>query len=54
MSDLAEVLASASRLDEAATVLKQGLKCYERKRNLAMVTMTRARLAELSTVAWTP
>jgi class 3 adenylate cyclase len=49
LGDLAEVLASARRLDEAAIVLTQALECYQRKRNLAMVTLTRARLAELST-----
>jgi class 3 adenylate cyclase/tetratricopeptide (TPR) repeat protein len=45
--DLAEVLASADRSDEAAAALEQALERYERKKNLAMVKQVRLRLAAL-------
>ena len=47
LCDLAEVLHSAGRSDEAAATLAQALERYERKNNLAMATQVRDRLAEL-------
>jgi tetratricopeptide (TPR) repeat protein len=47
LCDLAEVLRAAGRTDEAAAALEQALNRYERKKNLAMVTQVRPRLAEL-------
>jgi len=45
--DLAEVLNSAGRTEEAAAALTQALKRFERKKNLAMAERVRARLEEL-------
>jgi tetratricopeptide (TPR) repeat protein len=45
--DLAEVLAAAGRIDEAADALEQALDRYERKKNLAMVAQVRPRLEAL-------
>jgi hypothetical protein len=45
--DLAEVLHTAGRADEAAATLSQALELYERKMNLAQAAQTRNRLAEL-------
>jgi class 3 adenylate cyclase/tetratricopeptide (TPR) repeat protein len=45
---LAEVLAASERTDEAASTLEQAVERYRRKKNLAKVTQTRARLAELA------
>jgi len=45
--DLAEVLAAAGRLDEAAEALEQALDRYERKKNLAMVAQVRPKLEAL-------
>jgi tetratricopeptide (TPR) repeat protein len=45
--DLACVLAEASRLEEAATVLRQALARYERKGVIPAINRTRARLAEI-------
>jgi class 3 adenylate cyclase len=45
--DLAEVLHSAGRADEAMESLEQALERYERKRNVVMANRVRARLAEL-------
>ncbi len=47
LCDLAEVLYSAGRADEATAALEQALDRYERKRNLAMAKRARARLAEM-------
>jgi class 3 adenylate cyclase/tetratricopeptide (TPR) repeat protein len=47
LCDLAEVLAAAGRVDEAAEALEQALERYERKKNLAMVAQVRPRLAEI-------
>jgi tetratricopeptide (TPR) repeat protein len=47
LCDLAEVLAAAGRIDEAAVALEQALEHYERKENLAMVAQVRPRLEEL-------
>jgi class 3 adenylate cyclase/predicted negative regulator of RcsB-dependent stress response len=47
LCDLAEVLATAGRTDEATDALEQALERYERKRNLAMVAQVRPRLDEL-------
>ena len=46
-SDLADVLMSAGRGDEAAQALEQALERYARKKNLAMVAQVRPRLKEL-------
>jgi tetratricopeptide (TPR) repeat protein len=45
--DLAEVLASAGRTNEAAEALERALDRYERKKNLAMVAQVRPRLEKL-------
>jgi tetratricopeptide (TPR) repeat protein len=45
--DLAEVLATAGRHDEAAAELEQALERAQRKKNLALARQVRARLAEL-------
>ena len=45
--DLAEVLAAAGRLDEAAAALEQALDRCQRKKNLALARQVRERLAEL-------
>ena len=47
LCDLAEVLRSAGRTEEATATLEQGLERYERKRNIARAKRARARLAEL-------
>jgi class 3 adenylate cyclase len=47
LCDLAEVLRSAGRVEEAAAALEQALERYERKRNLVMAEQVRARLLEL-------
>ena len=44
LCDLAEVLRSAGRLQEAVTILEQALERYERKRNLPMAAQIRQRL----------
>ena len=44
LCDLADVLASAGRVDQAAGALEQALQRYEAKRNLAMVAQVRPRL----------
>jgi class 3 adenylate cyclase/tetratricopeptide (TPR) repeat protein len=49
--DLAAVLASAGRTEEAAAVLEQALERYEEKQNLAMSAQVRARLADLDALA---
>jgi ATP/maltotriose-dependent transcriptional regulator MalT len=49
LADLADVLASAGRTDEAADALEQALDRYERKKNLALVAQVRPRLEELRT-----
>jgi class 3 adenylate cyclase len=46
-ADLGEVLALASRADEAAAAFAEALARYERKENLVMAERMRARLAEL-------
>ena len=46
-ADLADVLMSAGRGDEAAQALEQALERYARKKNLAMVAQVRPRLKEL-------
>ncbi len=45
--DLADVLTTAGRRDEAEATLLQALECYERKHNLAQAGQVRDRLAEL-------
>ena len=45
LCDLAQVLHSAARSEEAAATLQQALERYERKRNLAMAAQVRGRLA---------
>jgi class 3 adenylate cyclase/tetratricopeptide (TPR) repeat protein len=45
--DLAEVLATAGRTDEAAQALEQALDRFQRKKNLAMVAQVKPRLEEL-------
>jgi len=45
--DLAEVLAAAKRLDEAAGALEQALDRCRRKKNLALATRVLARLEAL-------
>jgi class 3 adenylate cyclase/tetratricopeptide (TPR) repeat protein len=45
-ADLGEVLALASRADEAAAAFAEALARYERKENLVMAERTRARLAQ--------
>jgi class 3 adenylate cyclase len=52
LCDLAEVLGSAGRAEDARAALEQALEPYERKRNVAMVEQTRARLAELRSPAF--
>jgi tetratricopeptide (TPR) repeat protein len=47
LCDLAEVLHSAGRTEEAAGALEHALDRYERKRNLAMAEQARAKLAKL-------
>jgi tetratricopeptide (TPR) repeat protein len=47
LCDLAEVLAAAGRIEEAAQALEQALERYERKNNLAMVAQVRPRLEEV-------
>jgi thioredoxin-like negative regulator of GroEL len=49
--DLAEVLRSVGRTEEAAAALKQALDRYERKKNLFMADRIRAKLAELRPAA---
>jgi class 3 adenylate cyclase len=46
--DLAEVLAHAGRLDDAAAALTAAVERYERKRNVAAATQVRARLVALA------
>jgi tetratricopeptide (TPR) repeat protein len=48
LKDMAAVLHSAGRAQEAADALEQALERYERKRNLAMASNVRTRLAELA------
>jgi class 3 adenylate cyclase len=45
--DLAEILASTGRTDEAAAELDEALHRYERKKNVAMLTHVRSQLAAL-------
>jgi class 3 adenylate cyclase len=45
--DLADVLAAAGRVDEAAVALEQALDRCRRKKNLALARQVRGRLAEL-------
>ena len=45
LSDLAEVLASAGKAEEARAALEQALDRYERKRNLVMAARVREQLA---------
>ncbi len=45
--DLAEVLATAGRVDEAAAELEQALERAQRKKNLALARQVRERLADL-------
>jgi tetratricopeptide (TPR) repeat protein len=47
LSDLAEVLVDAGRLDDAVVVLRQALERYERKRNVAAAAQVQARIAAL-------
>jgi class 3 adenylate cyclase len=47
LGDLAEVLASAGRPDEAEAALEQALDCCRRKKNLALARQVRERLVEL-------
>jgi class 3 adenylate cyclase/tetratricopeptide (TPR) repeat protein len=47
LCDLAEVLATAGRTEEAAQTLEQALERYERKKNLAMVAQVQPRLEAL-------
>ena len=47
LSDLAEVLHAAGRTDDATVTLGQALDRYTRKKNLALATRTRTRLADL-------
>ena len=47
LCDLAEVLAGAGRIDEAAETLERALERYERKKNLAMIAQVRPRLEAL-------
>jgi tetratricopeptide (TPR) repeat protein len=47
LCDLAEVLATAGRSEEAAQTLEQALERYERKKNLAMIAQVRPRLEAL-------
>jgi tetratricopeptide (TPR) repeat protein len=47
LCDLAEVLAAASRTNDAAAALEQGLEHYENKKNVAMVAQVRPRLDAL-------
>ena len=47
LCDLAEVLATAGRSDEAVDALEQALERYERKKNLAMVAQVKPKLEEL-------
>jgi class 3 adenylate cyclase/tetratricopeptide (TPR) repeat protein len=54
LSDLAEVLGAAGRMDEAAAALEQALDCYERKKNLVMADRIRTKLAELPAPAAEP
>jgi tetratricopeptide (TPR) repeat protein len=49
--DLAEVLRSAGRIEQAATALEQALERYQRKRNVVMAANVRAHLAELTAAA---
>jgi class 3 adenylate cyclase len=49
--DLADVLAAAGRVDEAAVALEQALDRCSRKKNLALARQVRERLAELQTQA---
>jgi tetratricopeptide (TPR) repeat protein len=50
LTDLAEVLESAGRGEEAATVLREALACYERKPIIPLARRTRERLAALEAV----
>ena len=45
--DLAEVLASAGRIDKALEAYGLALERYERKKNLAMVAQARQRLDDV-------
>jgi hypothetical protein len=47
LRDLAEVLHTAGRTDEAAAALEQALDRYERKKNLALAEQVRSRLEAL-------
>ncbi|MDQ3894056.1 MAG: tetratricopeptide repeat protein, partial [Actinomycetota bacterium] len=47
LCDLAEVLAAAGRIDEAAAALEQALERYERKKNLATAAQVRPKLEAL-------
>jgi class 3 adenylate cyclase/tetratricopeptide (TPR) repeat protein len=47
LSDLAEVLVDAGRMDEAVAVLRQALERYERKKNVAAAAQVRSRIAAL-------
>jgi tetratricopeptide (TPR) repeat protein len=47
LSDLAEVLHASGRTEDAVGTLEQALDRYTRKKNLALATRTRARLADL-------
>jgi len=51
--DLAEVLAAAGQVGEAATVLEQTLDRYKRKHNFAMVAQVQERLTALQSEALT-
>jgi tetratricopeptide (TPR) repeat protein len=51
LCDLAEVLAAAGRMDEAAATLEQALERYQRKGNLVSTHRTQERLAELQDAA---
>ena len=49
LCDVAEVLQSAGRGEEASAVLEQALEHYERKQNIPMATRVRDRLADSGT-----
>ena len=51
LCDLAEVLATAGRIAEAADTLEQALERYARKKNLAMLAQVRPKLDELRKTA---
>jgi class 3 adenylate cyclase/tetratricopeptide (TPR) repeat protein len=51
LCDLAEVLAVAGRMEEAAEALEEALERYERKKNLAMVAQVRPKLESLRKAA---